>query len=116
MATIFPAVGEEKAVAQQLLNMADSARDVKIITDTAPGTGYVAFSVPDELGDRYIEAQRLAKDIDEEIQKRLAAEDEEEASVPKKRVGRPRKQQAKVEAEETADAEIEEDEEEDPKE
>jgi len=53
MAVVYPGPGEEAEVAAALLELAESARDVKVITDTAPGTGTVAFDVPDELADEY---------------------------------------------------------------
>lgn len=47
MAIVVPAGGQLKATAQQLLDLADSPRDVRTI-----GNG-LEFEVPDELADRY---------------------------------------------------------------
>lgn len=122
MAVIYPAPGEEKATVQQLLNMANSPRDVQVTTDTLPGTGYVAFLVPDELSDRWVDAKSEAV---AEVEKLVAeALDKEEKAAAKKAApakrgpGRPRKAQQVVEEapEESEDDTEDETDEEDPEE
>lgn len=108
MAVIYPAPGEEKATVQQLLNMADSARDVRVTTDTIPGTGYVAFDVPDELADRWADARSKAVQAIEDLVSK-ALDEEEEKAPPKKRKYT-RKAQPKA-AEPEDEAEVESDEE-----
>lgn len=103
MPVIYPGPGEEKALAQQLLNMAERARDVKVITDTL-GNTHVAFEVPQELADRYLEAVAALSKATEEVK-----------PAPKRR-GRPRKQQPVEEpkVEENEDLTEDEDDEKDP--
>jgi hypothetical protein len=53
MATVYPAIGKEQETAARLLELAENPADVVATTDTVPGTGHVAFVVPDYLVNLY---------------------------------------------------------------
>jgi hypothetical protein len=94
MAVVIPRRGEATKTAQLLLELADSQWDVKTTTEYGGDKG-VAFVIPDDLHDRYLEATGHGKD------------DEEEAPAPKRR-GRPRKTQPAVSDDESDDEKEEE--------
>lgn len=96
MAVVVPGRGKATETAKLLLELANSQWDVKTTTEFGGDHG-VAFVVPDDLHDRYLEA----------INQPQAGE--EEAPAPKRRGGRPRKVVAEVE--ESAEASDETDEE-----
>lgn len=87
--TIVPVAGEESETGKKLIELADDPRDVRTSTDTASGTGYVAFIVPAYLGDKYVGVRSKS---DEETETDASSEKSEDDKVSEKRgPGRPRK-------------------------
>lgn len=91
MALVIPSRGKATETAKLLLELADSQWDVKTTTEFGGDHG-VAFIVPDDLHDRYLEATGHGKG--------------EESPAPKRR-GRPRKAAPEPETD-TADDESDE--------
>lgn len=85
MAIVVPAGGQLKATAQQLLDLADSPRDVR-----TTGNG-LEFEVPDELADRYHGVMFQARDQGShsaDTRKVITDEPDAASARPVKRRGR----------------------------
>jgi len=78
MALVVPSRGKAEETARLLLELADSVWDVKTTTEHGGDMG-VAFLVPDDLHDRYLDALNQPE------------AGEEDKPAPKRKGGRPRK-------------------------
>lgn len=96
MALVVPGRGKAAETAKLLLELANSQWDVKTTTEFGGDHG-IAFLVPDDLHDRYLEALNQPQ-----------AGEEEDAPAPKRRGGRPRKVAAPVEETEADDDDTDE--------
>jgi hypothetical protein len=91
MALVVPRRGKAQETAQLLLELADSVWHVRTTTEFG-GDGGIAFLIPDELHDKYLEAIGQAP---------VGEEEEAPAPAPKRRGGRPRKAVPAVEPDAT---------------